>query len=182
MANGTGAGAGFSGLASLVKAISAVSGAIGQSRARNTQADIFNAQARRERAVSEREAMDFRRRTSRIEASARARRAVSGVDPGSGTALLTQGDLAAEAELGALDILNVGAARATQLQNQARLQRFAGRSAIAEGAARAGTTLLTEDNFDFASSFFAGDEEPLSDPFGNPSFVAGRAERLPGRV
>ena len=183
MANGTGGG-GLSGLASLAQAISAISGAFSRSRAFGAQSDILRQQARRERAVANREAMDFRRRSSRLEASARARRAVSGVAGGSGTPLLTQGAMAEEIELGALDILNIGAARATQLQNDARLRRSAGRSALISGVAGAGTTILTRDNFDFASSFFTGDEEQLD--FGSPSFLANRGssarDRLPGRV
>ena len=180
MANGSG----LSGLAGLTRAISAISDAFGRNRALERQSDVLRQQARRERAVASREAMDFRRRNSRLEASARARRAASGVSSSTGTPLLTQGALAGEIELGALDILNVGAARATQLQNDARLRRFAGRSALVEGAAEAGTTILTRDNFDFASSFFTGEEEQLD--FGNPGFLSRRGsaarDRLPGRV
>lgn len=165
---------GFASIAGLLgpvlAAIAKISGGINRARAFDRQSDILKGQARRELALSRREAMDFRRRQSRLEASARAGRAGSGISGNSGSALLSQAALAGEIELGSLDILNAGQARAAQLRNDARIRRFAGRSALVESAIGAGTTLLTKDNLRSVEGFFTGDEEPIDAGFG-PQFT-----------
>ena len=102
---------------------------------------IAEQQARRERQIAARQARDFEREQSRRGARARSRRAGSGVT-GGGTPLLVEDDIAGETALGALDILNNGLVSATRLEQQARLDRLAGRRARERGLMTGGATLL----------------------------------------
>ena len=132
-----------------VGAATAVAGAAAQGVAASNQAEfqaeIAEQQAARERQLARRQAQDFRREQSRLGAQARARRAGSGV-AATGSSLLVEGDIAAETELGALDLLNNGLVSASRLEQQARLERAAGRAArdraLLLGASNATTTLL----------------------------------------
>lgn len=119
----------------------AVSG-VAQANQAEFQAEIAKQQAARERALAERQEKDFRRAQSRLTASSRARRAASGLS-GAGSSLLVEENIAAETELGALDILNSGLVSATRLQQEARLQKAAGRAALVKGGIGAASTLLT---------------------------------------
>ncbi|MDJ0970454.1 MAG: hypothetical protein QNJ06_11240 [Kiloniellales bacterium] len=108
------------------------------------QAEIAEQQAERERQLAARQSQGLRRQQSRLGARSRARRAGSGV-VGRGSSLLIEEDIAAETELGALDLLNNGVVSATRLEQQARLERAAGRGkrdrALLLGAAAAASGL-----------------------------------------
>ncbi len=118
-------------IALAVGAAAAAAGAAAEGVAAANQADfqaeIAEQQAERERQLAARQSQDFRREQSRLGAQARARRAGSGV-AGRGSSLLVEEDITAETELGALDLLNNGVVSATRLEQQARLDRAAGRS------------------------------------------------------
>ena len=105
------------------------------------QAEIAEQQAARERALAERQAQDFRRAQSRLSARARAGRAGSGVT-GAGSSLLVEEDIAAETELGALDILNNGLVSATRLEQEARLRRMEAERQRSGALARGAASLL----------------------------------------
>lgn len=107
------------------------------------QAAVSRQQAGRTREIAAAEEQDFRRRQSRSFAQRRAAMGASGVEIGTGSSLLASGDFAAETELNALRIRAGGATQATRLEQQARLQRAAGRSRQKRGFFRAGASLLT---------------------------------------
>lgn len=113
-----------------VSVAAAAAGAAAQTAAASNRADfqaeIAEQQAERERLLAERQTKDFRREQSRLAARSRALRAGSGV-AGAGSSLLIEEDIAAETELGALDLLNNGVVSSTRLEQQARLERAAGR-------------------------------------------------------
>ncbi|MDJ0944244.1 MAG: hypothetical protein QNJ30_12300 [Kiloniellales bacterium] len=115
---------------------------VAQANQSEFMAEIAEQQAERERRIAARQAQDFRREQSRLGARSRARRAGSGV-AGRGSALLVEEDIAAETELGALDLLNNGLVSATRLEQQARLERMAGRSQRDRALLSGTSTLLS---------------------------------------
>lgn len=127
-------------------AISAA-GAISQGQASKRQfafqAAVQRQQAEREAQIAAVEEQRKRIADERQAGTIRARLAASGIDPGSGTALLVQQDFAAEAELDALLIRSGGEARASTLLNEAELAEAKGSAASTAGFAKAGSTLLT---------------------------------------
>ena len=129
-----------------VSVAAAAAGAAAQTAAASNraefQAEIAEQQAERERLLAERQAKDFRREQSRLAARSRALRAGSGV-AGSGSSLLIEEDIAAETELGALDLLNNGVVSSTRLEQQARLDRAAARG-LRDKAVLLGATRATE--------------------------------------
>lgn len=142
---GTAAAAG-KGTALLVSAGVSAFGALAQGFAQR-QAAAFNAatlrqQAERARQIAERDADAFARRQNRVRASARARRAGSGITS-EGTPLLVDDAALDEALLGEATIRVGGQTRATRLEQQAVLSRLRGGAARTTGALRAGSTLLT---------------------------------------
>lgn len=106
------------------------------------QAAVSERQARRDRAAAAEEARRFQRRNRRLLAASRARRGASGVTTNTGSSLLVEEDLAAEVELGRLDILNAGEVSAINREDEARLQRRQGRAAAVQGFFGAGTSIL----------------------------------------
>ena len=126
-----------------LSAVSAIQqGQAAQSQA-NFQAAILRQQAERERQQAASDAEDFRRNQSRILAARRAALGASGVEPASGSPLLVSEDFASEVEFQALRILSGGEVRATRAEQQAVLQRFAGRAARTSGFIRGGSLLVT---------------------------------------
>ena len=116
-------------------------GGLAQARQAEFQAEIAEQQAARERALAQRQAQDFRRAQSRLSGRARAGRAGSGVT-GAGSSLLVEEDIAAETELGALDILNNGLVSATRLEQEARLRRMQAERGRSDVFARTTASLL----------------------------------------
>lgn len=134
-------------IATIAAAGLAGGGAIAEGRASEKQskfqADVGKQQATRERQISEAEETDFRRRNRALLASKRAAMGASGVDISAGSPLLAFGDFAAEAELQAQRIRSGGEVRATRLEQQAELDKMAGRQAKRRGFSRAGASLLS---------------------------------------
>ena len=116
------------------------------------QRAIFERNAELERRAAtraaEKAALDeenFRRQASALSARQRASLAAAGSEPSSGTALLLQGETAAEAELNALLIRSQGQDLATALQAQSQVSEFRAASTSANfGGAISGfgSTLL----------------------------------------
>lgn len=114
------------------------------------EAVIAKQQAERERIIARQNEEDFRRDQSRAMARRRAVLGVSGVDPSSGSPLLTSEDFAGEVELQARRLRSGGEARATRLEQTAgqslaegRFLRRAGREFRTGGALRGGSLLLS---------------------------------------
>ncbi len=128
-------------IAAVVAATGSIMSARAQSQAAKFQAKVAEQQAERERLAAETEADTFRRRHSRLLGTSRARRAGSNIT-GEGSPLLVDEQSAAEIELGFRTILSGGTARATRLEQEARLARFKGKAALTAGAFEAGSSLL----------------------------------------
>ena len=107
------------------------------------QAAILGQQAEQEKRAAAASEADFRSTQSRLMAQRRAALGASGVQQAAGSPLLVSEDFAGEVELQALRIREGGEIRATRLQQQAGLQRFAGQQAQTGGFLRAGSLLLT---------------------------------------
>lgn len=127
-------------------AISAV-GAVQQGRAANTQAkfqsEVLQQQAQRDREKAAADETAFRRNQSRVLASRRAALGASGVDQATGSPLLVSEDFASEVELQARRIRSGGELQATRAEQQAGLQRFAGKAAQRGGFVRGGSLLIS---------------------------------------
>ena len=140
----------MAGLETVLSIAGTVVGAVGglvsarsESSAARYQAAIANQQATRERENAAIEARNYERRQRALLASARTRRAGSGVNIATGTSLLADTDIAKEIALGTATIRNQGAVSATRLEQQAGLYRQQARYANMGGLIRAGTTLLS---------------------------------------
>lgn len=132
--------AGLAGAA--VSAAGSVAAGQAQANAAEFNAEMAQQQAEREQQIAVREAQDHRRRSSRLLAASRVRRAGSGVTS-QGSPLLVDEATAAEIELGAQNILSGGAAKAYGFQQEAALSRSRASSARTGGYLSAGSTLLT---------------------------------------
>lgn len=107
------------------------------------QAAVGVQQAGRQRLISAAEEEDFRRRQSAALAQFRAAGGAAGIEAGTGTALITAKDFAAETELQALRIRAGGETQATRLEQQAELTLAGGKAAEQRGFFRAGSSLLS---------------------------------------
>lgn len=99
-------------------------------------------QAENERAGAAEQERDFRKKQSSELAKRRAAMGASGTEM-TGTPLLAFGDYAAETELQAQRIRESGNLRGSRLEQEADLNRQAGKSAMQRGLFRAGSALLT---------------------------------------
>ena len=106
------------------------------------QAAQYRQQAERARQEAAAQASQIRRQRSREQSHLRARLAASGVDPASGSPLLSLETLAGDAELEALTAVNQGAARAAGLEANAGYSLLRGRAARDQKYLSAGTYLL----------------------------------------
>ena len=113
-------------------------------------AQVAEQQAAREVEVAETQAFDFRRSGEETRAATRARLAASGVAVDQDTSLLIEAEQAGEIERGVQRILQGGDINAIRQQQEAELNRLAGRSArsaakstLTAGALGAGGTLLS---------------------------------------
>lgn len=126
-------------------AVSAV-GAVRQGQAAKHQASYSAAvqeqQAAHERNVAAAKERDFRREQSTLQARRRAVLGTTGVETSTGSPLLQAEDFAAEIELQARRIRAGGEVSATRLEQQAELERAAGKSAAVAGYISAGGSLL----------------------------------------
>lgn len=108
----------------------------------NFAARVNRQQAARERELSVQEERDFRKTQSAFFAERRAALGASGISASTGTSLTVAADFAAEVELNARRIREGGRVRATRLEQQASLNRLAGRNAQRRSRFRAGATVL----------------------------------------
>lgn len=132
-------------LAAASAAISAVD-TIGRGQAANRtaryEATLQEQRAARERQRNLLEADAIRDRESRRRAALRARTAGSGITL-EGSPLAVMSDLAAEAELQAMQTASAGDFAAGQAEAEARLRRAQGRNTRRSAFLRTGSTLLT---------------------------------------
>ena len=140
-----------------MNAIGSFTAAAGQSQqleaeaaAAEYNAQVAEQQAAREVEVAQTQAFDFRRSGEETRAATRARLAASGVAVDQDTGLLIQQEQAGEIERGVQRILQGGDIAAIRQQQEAELNRLAGRSArsaarstLISGGLGAGGTLLT---------------------------------------
>ncbi len=131
--------------AATISAAGAISAGQASKRQFAFTAAVQRQQAEREAQIAAVEEQRHRIASERQAGTIRARLAASGIDPGSGTALLVQEDFAQEAELDALLIRSGGEARASTLLNEAELSGAKGSAAATAGFAKAGSTLLTSE-------------------------------------
>jgi hypothetical protein len=131
----------LSGAGLAMSATSAISG--GNQAAANAryQSELYQRQADRERQIAALDESEYRRRGSALMATQRARLGGAGVDI-SGTALDVSDATAAELELQALKIRSGGDARASDLESQGILSRYAGGQAARQGFLNAGGKAL----------------------------------------
>ena len=129
--------------AAVIGAIGSIQQGGAQQASLNFQAAIQRQQAERERQEAEAREEDFRLSQSGLLARRRAVLGATGVQPGTGSPLLTSEDFAAEAELQALRIRSGGALRATRLEQTAQLNVFQGAAARRAGFFRGGSLLVS---------------------------------------
>ena len=128
---------------SALQAVGAIQEGQAERSQANLQARILEQQATSDRQQAAADEADFRARQSRLQARRRAGLGASGVDPAAGSPLLVSEDFASEVELNALRIRSGGEVRATRLEQQAGLTRFAGQQAQRSGFLRGGSLLVT---------------------------------------
>ena len=135
-------------IAAVASIAGGVLGAVGAKQQANAAAESsrYNAKANEMAAAAERdaaaaEADDKRRKLMGQRASAIADRGAAGVAM-AGTPLLVDEDILGEIELDVARTGQRGAARATQLENQATLDRMAARNYKRSGSISAGASLL----------------------------------------
>lgn len=124
------------------------------------QSAVMRQQAERERMEAGAAEDDFRRQQSRLFARRRALLGGTGVDPATGSPLLTSQDFAAETELQALRIRSGGQVRATRLEQSADLERMRGRNAQTGSYFRAGSLLLSGAGRAYGTGAFDAEETP----------------------
>ncbi len=110
--------------------------------AANTQAEIYNRQAARERQIGKLNAKRARARGERVAATQRALMGAGGQDLSSGSALLVQTDLASESEFNAKLAESNAEAAVSSKMSEAVLARAKGRSSAQSSLFRTGTALL----------------------------------------
>lgn len=133
----------FTAVGAVTGAVGAVSSGVSAQRQMDFQAGILRQQRDSEIAAAADREEDFRRQQARQMASRRALMGATGVEATEGSPLLVSEDLAGEVELQALRLRHGGQVVSDRLEQQARLQQFAGRSAQREGFMRGGALLLS---------------------------------------
>ena len=132
----------------LTAASAAVSaaGAIAQGKAAEnqakTQAELARRSAERERQIGAMKAKQQRESNKRTEGTQRALLSATGGDPGTGSALLVQEELAEEGEFNARLTENNAAAQASQFEAERVMRLAAGKNARKASYFRAGQALL----------------------------------------
>ena len=124
-----------------LSAAGTIASAKSQAASLNYQAEVARQQAARERQIAERDAQIFRRNQRKVLAASRARNAAAGVQL-AGSALLTDNQMIDEIELGTATIRAMGQAKATQLEQQAALNRARAGAARNQGFLTVGRDLL----------------------------------------
>ncbi len=127
----------------VVGAAGALSSAASASSQAKFQQALAHQRAGREREIAELDATAKRKEGAALAGKQRALLAGSGVETGTGTALLLETDLAAETEYQALLIKAGGLTQAAQSESEAALFGQKARSSLTAGRFRAGSTLLS---------------------------------------
>lgn len=133
----------------IVSAVGTAVSAAGGIAQANFQSQVAQQQADRERQIAARDAQNFERSQSRLQAQDRARRAASGISLSTGTSLLVDEDISTEIALGRETIKAGGETRAIRLEQEARLQRQKAGVRGTAGFIKAGGTLLTAASSSF---------------------------------
>ncbi len=141
MAEGN-AGQFFKAFATATQAAGSYSAGVAERSRAGVESRAKEIQAENERAVSADQERDYRKKQSSELAKRRAAMGASGTEM-TGTPLLAFGDYAAETELQAQRIRESGNLRAGRLEQEADLNRLAGKSAMQRGLFRAGASILT---------------------------------------
>lgn len=133
-------------IALIAGAALSAAGAVSQGKQQNNQAKFRAAlqhqQGERARQEATARAANIRRQRSREASRLRARLASSGVDPSSGSALLSLETLSGDTELEALTAINQGEVREFGARAAASELLIRGKSAEQSGFLSAGTSLL----------------------------------------
>lgn len=129
--------------AAAVSAGTAVYSGVQAKEQADAQAKVMRQQARYEREAAAAAEQDFRRDQSRLMARRRALLGGTGIVSSTGSPLLASEDFAGEVELQALRIRHGGEVGATRLQQQAALERAAGKASLIGGAVQGGSLLLS---------------------------------------
>ena len=103
---------------------------------------MYRRQAEREKQIGELNAKREARKNALVQGTQRALLAANGMDASTGSALLVQGDLAAEGKLNEELIKNNATAAVNEAQTQAVLARAIGKNTQTASYLRAGSTLL----------------------------------------
>lgn len=106
------------------------------------QAELLRRQAERAKQVATARAEQIRRQRSRKDARLRARLYASGIDAGSGSALLSLESRAGDAELAALTEINEGHYQSEILDRKAGLSNFRGEQMKLDSRRKAASTFL----------------------------------------
>ena len=141
MAEGN-AGQFFKAFATASQAAGSYSAGVAERSRAGVESHSKEIQAINERAASAEQEQDFRKKQSSELGKRRAAMGASGTEM-TGTPLLAFGDYAAETELQAQRIRESGNLRGSRLEQEADLNRLAGKSAMQRGVFRAGAALLT---------------------------------------
>ncbi len=110
--------------------------------AANTQAEMYNRQATRDRQIGQLNAKRARARGERVAATQRALMGAGGQDLSSGSALLIQDNLASESEFNAKLAESNAEAAVSSKVSEAVLARAKGRNSAQSSLFRTGTALL----------------------------------------
>ncbi len=129
-----------------ISAAAAIASGIQAKKTSDAQADIYNQQAKREREIGELNAKRSEIASSALMAKQRALLAGSGADASTGSALLIQSDMAETAEFERRLEIAGGETQAVNAENNARLAKYKGSSALTSSAFRAGAGLLSQAN------------------------------------
>lgn len=126
-----------------VKGVGGIMEGISQMRGQAEQGRILREQAGWERGRSEFEAGMYRNRVERSVSRDVAKRGAAGIDPNSGSALLTDVATIHEGELNAQALIREGEVRAYRYEQEADLRERAGKKAYGAGFVNAGAGSLT---------------------------------------
>ncbi len=127
----------------VLQAGSQISQGITQNNIADRNADIAERDAVARRQKAEVDADIQSRQDERTRSAARAKRGASGIDPNTGSSLITEAEDEFVSELNRNNILFGGEVEAKRFENEAEVTRAGGASKRSAGFLGAGSTLLT---------------------------------------
>lgn len=125
-------------------------------KAAKFEAEQMERNASDARAVSQREAIEQRRRAELAQSRALAVAAASGAGALDGSVLDLMGDIGAEGDLNARTALYSGEARGAGMDASAAARRYEGKQAQRAGQMKVFSTLLSDDSSDLGSGLRGG--------------------------